>query len=454
MALWGGVFSEPTDDDLRKLNDSFGFDRRMYVQDIAGSVAYARAMGRAGVLTDVEVAQIVSGLGKVKAEFDAGAFVVGAGDEDIHTAVERRLVELVGEPGLKLHTGRSRNDQVATDFRLWVKAAAGQAQIWVKALQTALVERAEQHAADLMPGFTHLQPAQPVTVGHWLMSYFWQFQRDLDRLAETIRRADVLPLGSGALAGTPFDLDRAALAADLGFARHSENSLDAVADRDFAVDFLYALAMTGVHLSRLGEELVLFSNPAFGFVTLADRYSTGSSLMPQKRNADPMELARGQAGRQIGHLAGLLTTLKGLPTGYNKDLQEDKEAVFDSFDTLGRLMPVAAAVVRTMTLHTDRLRAALVPEMLATDLADYLVKKGMPFREAHHVAGRAVRLARELGIPFDTLTLDHLQEMSGLFDEDVRDVFSYETSVAARQADGGTAPEAVRRQIEQAKALL
>lgn len=454
MALWGGVFSEPTDDDLRKLNDSFGFDRRMYVQDIAGSVAYARAMGRAGVLTDVEVAQIVSGLGKVKAEFDAGAFVVGAGDEDIHTAVERRLVELVGEPGLKLHTGRSRNDQVATDFRLWVKAAAGQAQIWVKALQTALVERAEQHAADLMPGFTHLQPAQPVTVGHWLMSYFWQFQRDLDRLAETIRRADVLPLGSGALAGTPFDLDRAALAADLGFARHSENSLDAVADRDFAVDFLYALAMTGVHLSRLGEELVLFSNPAFGFVTLADRYSTGSSLMPQKRNADPMELARGQAGRQIGHLAGLLTTLKGLPTGYNKDLQEDKEAVFDSFDTLGRLMPVAAAVVRTMTLHTDRLRAALVPEMLATDLADYLVKKGMPFREAHHVAGRAVRLARELGIPFDALTLDHLQEMSGLFDEDVRDVFSYETSVAARQADGGTAPEAVRRQIDQAKALL
>lgn len=454
MALWGGVFSEPTDDDLRKLNDSFGFDRRMYVQDIAGSVAYARAMGRAGVLTDVEVAQIVSGLGKVKAEFDAGAFVVGAGDEDIHTAVERRLVELVGEPGLKLHTGRSRNDQVATDFRLWVKAAAGQARVWVKALQTALVERAEQHAADLMPGFTHLQPAQPVTVGHWLMSYFWQFQRDLDRLAETVRRADVLPLGSGALAGTPFDLDRAALAADLGFARHSENSLDAVADRDFAVDFLYALAMTGVHLSRLGEELVLFSNPAFGFVTLADRYSTGSSLMPQKRNADPMELARGQAGRQIGHLAGLLTTLKGLPTGYNKDLQEDKEAVFDSFDTLGRLMPVAAAVVRTMTLHTDRLRAALVPEMLATDLADYLVKKGMPFREAHHVAGRAVRLARELGIPFDALTLDHLQEMSGLFDEDVRDVFSYETSVAARQADGGTAPEAVRRQIEQAKALL
>lgn len=454
MALWGGVFSEPTDDDLRKLNDSFGFDRRMYVQDIAGSVAYARAMGRAGVLTDAEVAQIVTGLGKVKAEFDAGVFVVGVGDEDIHTAVERRLVELVGEPGLKLHTGRSRNDQVATDFRLWVKAAAGQAQIWIKALQTALVERSEQHAADLMPGFTHLQPAQPVTVGHWLMSYFWQFQRDLDRLAETIRRADVLPLGSGALAGTPFDLDRAALAANLGFARHSENSLDAVADRDFAVDFLYALAMTGVHLSRLGEELVLFSNPAFGFVTLADRYSTGSSLMPQKRNADPMELARGQAGRQIGHLAGLLATLKGLPTGYNKDLQEDKEAVFDSFDTLGRLMPVAAAVVRTMTLHTDRMRAALVPEMLATDLADYLVKKGMPFREAHHVAGRAVRLARELGIPFDALTLDHLQEMSGLFADDVRDVFSYEASAAARRADGGTAPEAVRRQIEQAKALL
>jgi len=454
MTLWGGVFSEPTDDDLRKLNDSFWFDRRMYAQDIAGSVAYARAMARADVLTESESAQIVDGLAKVKAEFDAGTFTVGANDEDVHTAVERRLVELIGEPGLKLHTGRSRNDQVATDLRLWVKDAVIVTQTWVKGLQAALVERAEQHTADLMPGFTHMQPAQPVTVGHWLMSYFWQFQLDIDRLEDTRRHADVLPLGSGALAGTPFNLNRAQLAADLGFARHSENSLDAVADRDFAADFLYTLAMTGVHLSRLGEEIVLFSNPAFGFVTLADRYSTGSSLMPQKRNADPMELARGQAGRQIGHLTGLLATLKGLPTGYNKDLQEDKEAVFGSFDTLGRLMPVAAAVIRTMTLHTDKMKAALVPEMLATDLADYLVKKGMPFRQAHHVAGRAVRLSRDLGIPFDQLTLDHLQEMSGLFEADVSAVFSYETSVAARQADGGTAPDAVRRQIQQAKALL
>jgi len=454
MTLWGGVFSEPTDDDLRKLNDSFWFDRRMYAQDIAGSVAYARAMARADVLTESESAQIVDGLAKVKAEFDAGTFTVGANDEDVHTAVERRLVELIGEPGLKLHTGRSRNDQVATDLRLWVKDAVIVTQTWVKGLQAALVERAEQHTADLMPGFTHMQPAQPVTVGHWLMSYFWQFQRDIDRLEDTRRHADVLPLGSGALAGTPFNLNRAQLAADLGFARHSENSLDAVADRDFAADFLYTLAMTGVHLSRLGEEIVLFSNPAFGFVTLADRYSTGSSLMPQKRNADPMELARGQAGRQIGHLTGLLATLKGLPTGYNKDLQEDKEAVFGSFDTLGRLMPVAAAVIRTMTLHTDKMKAALVPEMLATDLADYLVKKGMPFRQAHHIAGRAVRLSRDLGIPFDQLTLDHLQEMSGLFEADVSAVFSYETSVAARQADGGTAPDAVRRQIQQAKALL
>ncbi len=454
MALWGGVFSEPTDDDLRRLNDSFRFDRRMYAQDIAGSVAYAQALARAGVLTEQEAAAIVAGLGKVKAEFDAGLFVIGPEDEDIHTAVERRLVELIGEAGLKLHTGRSRNDQVATDFRLWVKDAVSQASAMVRALQVALVERAEQYTGDLMPGFTHLQPAQPVTVGHWLMSYFWQFARDLDRLSDVRRRADEMPLGSGALAGTPFAVDRAALAEALGFTRHSHNSLDAVADRDFAVDFLYALAMIGVHLSRLGEELVLFSNPAFGFVTLADRYSTGSSLMPQKRNADPMELARGQVGRQIGHLAGLLTTLKGLPTGYNKDLQEDKEAVFDSFDTLARLMPVVTAVIRTMTLHIDRMRAALVPEMLATDLADYLVKKGMPFRQAHHVAGRAVRLAREQGIAFDALTLDHLQEMSELFEADVRDVFSYEASVAARRADGGTAPEAVRRQIAQAKALL
>lgn len=453
MTLWGGAFSEPTDDDLRSLNDSIGFDQRMYREDIQGSIAYARALASAGVITNNEAEMLASGLEQVRDEFDNGTFAFKAGDEDIHTAVERRLTEIVGAVGGKLHTGRSRNDQVATDFRLWTRSALTTMQQQVGQLVAALVATSENHLNTVMPGYTHLQPAQPVTAAHWLMSYVWMFLRDVQRLREIDAR-QTSPLGAGALAGTPFAVDRQALAAELGFAEASQNSLDAVSDRDFAAETLFAFALIGVHLSRLAEDLILFSNPAVGFVTLNDRYSTGSSLMPQKRNPDAMELARGKTGRLIGNLTGLLAALKGLPTAYNKDVQEDKEPLFDSFDTLMKLLPVITAVLRTLKLNPDRMRAALDPAMLATDLADYLVHKGMPFREAHHVSGRAVRLAAEQGKPFTELTVDDLKPLSDLFEADVLSVFDFDASVARRSARGGTAPQAVKTQIEEAKRQL
>ena len=455
MTLWGGRFSEPSDDELRALNDSWPFDKRMYKEDIRGSIAYARALVGAGILTSDEADTVVHGLEAVLAEFEAGTFEY-RGDEDIHTAVERRLTELVGDVGGKLHTGRSRNDQVATDLRLWVQREVGLVALRVLALQEAVVEKASSHVDDVMPGYTHLQPAQPITAAHWLMSYFWMFQRDRTRIDVGIVHAEESPLGAGALAGTPLNMDRAALAfsAGMGFESYTKNSLDAVSDRDFVADTLYGLAMLGVHLSKLSEDLIIYSNPLFGFVTLDDRYSTGSSIMPQKRNPDPMELARGKAGRLIGNLTGFLATLKGLPSSYDKDLQEDKEALFDSVDTMTRILPVITAVIRTLKLNPDKMRAALDEDMLATDLADYLVHKGMPFRQAHHVSGRAVRLAGERGIGLSKLTLEDLRGLSELFEADAADVFNFDASVARRKAIGGTAPEAVRQQIETARSLL
>jgi argininosuccinate lyase len=454
MGLWGGRFSEQADQALRNLNDSIAFDRRMYAEDIAGSIAYAGALAAAGVITEAEAEAIIKGLNQVRAEFDAGIFLLAPGDEDIHTAVERRLVELVGDVGGKLHTGRSRNDQVATDFRLWVMSANNRIDGLLLGVQNALIRQAEQNIETLMPGYTHLQPAQPITAAHWLMSFFWMLARDRERLVDAVRRTAVMSLGSGALAGTPFPIDRVKLAEELGFNSHSQNSLDAVSDRDFVIETLFVLALTGAHLSRLAEDLIIYSNPAFGFIVLDDRYSTGSSLMPQKRNADPMELTRGKAGRLIGHLVGLLTTLKGLPSGYNKDLQEDKEALFDAVDTLSNLLPVITAVVATLRVDREKMEAALDDELLATDLADYLVHRGMPFRQAHHVVGQVVRVAVERGVSLNHLPLTRLQEISTLFDADVADVFDFAESVRRRRAPGGTAPEAVREQIEQAKAIL
>ncbi len=454
MSLWGGAFLQPSDDDLKALNDSLRFDKRMYRQDIDGSIAYAQAIRDAGILDAKEAITLIQGLKQVLQEIESGSFFFVAGDEDIHTAVERRLTEIVGAVGGKLHTGRSRNDQVATDFRLWVMKTIETLNDLLKTTQEALIEQAEQHTETLMAGYTHLQPAQPITVAHWLMSYFWMLQRDRERLRDARKRTSFSPLGSGALAGTPLAIDRVKLANNLGFTHVSMNSLDAVSDRDFVAETLFTLAMTGVHLSRFAEDVIIFSNPNFGYIRLNDRYSTGSSLMPQKRNADPMELARGKAGRLIGNLTGLLATLKGLPTSYNKDLQEDKEALFDSVDTLSALLPVLIAVIKTLTFNTERLTASLTQDMLATDLADYLVNKGLPFREAHHIVGRVVRYASDNGLEMSQLPLEFLSDQSALFTEDVRQVFDFKQSVAKRATLGGTAPSAVNQQIETAKETL
>jgi argininosuccinate lyase len=451
MTLWGGRFTAETDELMRRFGDSIGFDRRMYRADIQGSIAYAGALARAGLVTDEERDQLVVGLEQVRAEFDAGAFQVEPGDEDIHTAVERRLTELVGPVAGKLHTGRSRNDQVTTDLRLYLLDEIASLRQALVELQEAIVEKAKVHLDVRMPGYTHLQQAQPLLFSHWLMSFFWKFQRDQERLAGLARRTSICPLGSGALAGNPFKIDRQALAAELGFSGVSENSVDAVSDRDYVVELLAWAALVQIHLSFLAEDLIIWASHEFGFVQVAEAYSTGSSLMPQKKNLDALELMRGKSGRIVGHLVGLLTTLKGLPSAYDKDLQEDKEAVFDVIDTLRMELPIAAGVIRTLTVNGDRMAAALDDGMLATDLADYLVHKGVPFRQSHQLVGRAVRRAEELGVPLKGLSLADYQVIHPAFAEDVYEVFDFRRSVEARDAQGGTAPAAVRVQIEQAK---
>jgi argininosuccinate lyase len=454
MALWGGRFAEEPEDALRALNDSLRFDMRMARQDVMGSTAYAKALARAKVITEEEAGKIRAGLNFVLVELEEGNFNFLDSDEDIHTAVERRLTEIIGALGGKLHTGRSRNDQVATDFRLWTMTAHEDLDNLFYAIQIALITQAEQHLETLLPGYTHMQPAQPITAAHWLMSFFWMLARDRERLHQTFARTAISPLGAGALAGTPFNIDRQALATDLHFEGISQNSLDAVSDRDFVAETLFVIALTATHLSRLAEDVIIYSNPLFSFITLSDRYSTGSSLMPQKRNADPMELTRGKVGRLIGHLAGFLTTLKGLPSTYNKDLQEDKESLFDAVDTMKLVLPVVTAIIQTLQINPDKMRAALGEELLATDLADYLVRKGLPFREAHHIVGQVVQLAASQKRSFSEIPLVELQKLSPKFEEDVVEAFNFDSSVAQRKAVGGTAPEAVREQIETAKKLI
>ena len=454
MMLWGGRFTAATNDLVRRFGDSIGFDQRMYGADIRGSIAYAGALARAGLITAEERDQLVAGLEQVRAEFDAGDFQIQPGDEDIHTAVERRLAELVGPVAGKLHTGRSRNDQVTTDLRLYLLDEMASLRDSLIELQETIVEQAEAHLDVIMPGYTHLQPAQPLLFSHWLLSFFWKFQRDRERLADVARRTQVCPLGSGALAGNPFNIDRRALATDLGFAGVSENSIDGVSDRDYVVEFLAWAALVQVHLSCLAEDLIIWASREFGFVQVAEAYSTGSSLMPQKKNPDSLELMRGKSGRVVGHLTGLLTTLKGLPSSYNKDLQEDKEALFDVIDTLKIELPIAMGVIRTLVVNGARMAAALDDGLLATDLADYLVRKGLPFRRSHHLVGQAVRRAEELGVPLKGLDLAEYQAIHPAFAGDVCAVFDFWRSVEARDTEGGTAPNAVRVQIEWARELL
>jgi argininosuccinate lyase len=451
MTLWGGRFSGKLDPQAWALNASLGFDRRLAPQDVRASVAWAQALEKAGVLAHDECAQICAGLEAIRGEFERQEFAFRESDEDIHTAVERRLGELIGPSAGKLHTGRSRNDQVATDLRLWLLEAIPNLEGALSGLQAVLVGRAEADLDIPLPGYTHLQRAQPILLGHWWLSHFWPLQRDRERLQQVCARTASLPLGSGALAGTAFPVERSGLAASLGFSQASPNSLDAVSDRDFAAEFLFCAALAGTHLSRMAEAVVLFSSAEFGFFELSDAFSTGSSLMPQKKNPDVFELARGKAGSLLGYLAGLMTTLKGLPSAYDKDLQEDKVPVFQAYDTLMAILPVLAGALRTLGLHPERMRAAIDPGMLATDLADTLVRKGMPFRQAHSLAGQAVQLAGKLGKPLDTLSLQEFQSLTPLFDSDVYVVFDPLKSVARRNAIGGTAPEAVKMQLQNAK---
>ncbi|GAB4402089.1 MAG: argininosuccinate lyase [Anaerolineales bacterium] len=451
MNLWGGRFSQKLDDFAWALNSSLPIDQRMAIQDVEGSIAWAAAIHNAGILSDEEHASISLGLDTVRKEFASGEFIFLPSDEDIHTAVERRLSELIGTTAGKLHTGRSRNDQVATDFRLWMLNEIPDLLSAFRLLQSVLVEQAELAGETIMPGYTHLQRAQPILLAHWWLSHYWALKRDVERLQDLTKRVSVLPLGSGALAGAPFALDRDALAKSLGFAEVSQNSLDAVSDRDFAAEYLFVCSMAAVHLSKLAEQVVLYTTAEFGFFELSDAFSTGSSLMPQKKNPDVFELARGKAGTMIGLLTGLMSTLKGLPSTYDKDLQEDKAPVFQATDTLLLILPVMAAALRTITVKPERMRSAIDSTMMATDLADYLVAKGVPFREAHSLAGKVVRAADEKNARMEQLPLEAYQAISPVFEADVYQVFDPLGSINKRNTVGGTSLQSVKNQIKKIK---
>ncbi len=435
------------------LNLSLHVDQRLWREDIRGSKAWARALGGAEVLTGAEVEAILSGLDAVEARIAEHGFG-DAQEEDIHSVVERMLGEEAGDVAGKLHTGRSRNDQCSTGVRAYGMSAAERIEVHLRGLCRALHDLAAKGVDAVMPGYTHLQQAQPIRAAHWALAHVFPFLRDIERVRRAGHAAAVLPLGSGAIAGCPFPVDREALRVELGFARVSENSIDAVADRDWICDLLYAGAMIGVHLSRLCEDLVLFSSVEFGFVRLPDGYSTGSSLMPQKRNPDVAELARGKSGRLAGNLTTMLTLLKGLPTGYNRDLQEDKEALFDTVDTLALTVPPLAGAVEATTFCPERMREVMNAQLLATDLADYLVRRGVPFRTTHEVVGRLVRKSEESRVSLSELPLDALRAEHDAFEQDVRDVFDWLRSADARDSDGGTSLRAVRDQLDEVAVRL
>lgn len=444
--MWGGRFTDKPDAGFAEFNRSFDFDRRLFEADVRASIAYCQALENARVISAQEGIQIRSALETILAN--------GCGDdervEDIHSYVETRLVELTGDAGRKLHTGRSRNDQVATDFRLWLRDAIDDLGVTLGQTQKALLDFAETNREVVIPGYTHLQRAQPVLLAHWALAYFEMFTRDRDRLNDARRRVNAMPLGSAALAGTSFPIDREALAKLLGFDGVSRNSLDAVSDRDFCVEFLSACSLIMVHLSRLAEDVIVYATTEFGFLALGDAIATGSSLMPQKKNPDSMELVRGKSGRVFGHLLGLLTTMKGLPLAYNKDMQEDKEAVFDAFDTTAACLQVTGTVLRNISVRP----ASLGGYMNATELADYLVRKGMPFREAHETVGRVVIRAIEAEKQIEDLSIDELQKFSSLINTDVYEALSLESTLNSKSQIGGTARAAVNEALENARREL
>ncbi len=447
-SAWSGRFDEPVADFVLRYTASVGFDRRLALADIEGSLAHAAMLARQGIISKDDLAAIERGLAQIRGEIERGEFEWRLDLEDVHLNVEKRLTELVGDAGKRLHTGRSRNDQVATDLRLWLRGEVDRIVVVLRALQRALVAQAERHAATIMPGFTHLQVAQPVTFGHHFLAYVEMFERDRERLLDARRRINRLPLGAAALAGTTFAIDRAFVAERLGFEAIAANSLDAVSDRDFAIEFTSAAALLMMHISRLAEELVLWMSPRFGFVRLPDRFTTGSSIMPQKKNPDVPELARGKSGRVIGHLMGLLTLMKGQPLAYNKDNQEDKEPLFDTVDTVLDTLRALVEMVPGIEADAEAMRrAAAEGYSTATDLADYLVRKGLPFREAHEVVARAVKAASAREVDLAELPMAQLREFSPLIDDDVQPALTLEGSVSARDHSGGTAPSQVLKQV-------
>ncbi|MCZ7562072.1 MAG: argininosuccinate lyase [Burkholderiaceae bacterium] len=452
---WSARFSEPVSELVKRYTASVSFDLRLALADIEGSLAHAAMLHAVGLLGDADHAAIVRGMATIRGEIERGEFTWSIDLEDVHLNIEKRLTELAGDAGKRLHTARSRNDQVATDIRLWLRAAIDDVRGALAALQRALVGLAETHAGTIMPGFTHLQVAQPVTFGHHLLAYVEMFARDAERLADCRRRVNRLPLGAAALAGTSYPIDRERVARALGFEGLCENSLDAVSDRDFAIEFCAAASLVMVHVSRLSEELILWMSPRVGFIDLADRFCTGSSIMPQKKNPDVPELARGKSGRVFGHLVGLLTLMKGQPLAYNKDNQEDKEPLFDTADTLLETLRIFTDMVAGIQVRPERMRRAAAEGFsTATDLADYLVRKGLPFRDAHEAVARAVRSAAERGVDLSEMPLDALREFSPLIDADVAAVLTLEGSVAARDHVGGTAPRQVRAAIARHRARL
>ena len=453
--LWGGRFEGKIDPGFAEFNNSFRFDRRLFEVDVFASIAYCQALENTGVLKPEEGGQIRDALNSILKSGADENYFNDSSAEDVHSFVEARLIELTGDLGRKLHTGRSRNDQVATDFRLWTRGSIDELDADLRDAQIALLDFAEMHRDIVIPGYTHLQRAQPVLLAHWALAYFEMLARDRERLRDVRRRVNVLPLGSAALAGTSFPINREELGKSLGFDEVSRNSLDAVSDRDFCVEFLSACSLIMVHLSRLAEDVILYATSEFGFFELGDSIATGSSLMPQKKNPDSMELVRGKAGRVFGDLLALLTTLKGLPLAYNKDMQEDKEAVFDAFDTVSSSLRVTATVFKNLGVNNERtLAASGGGYMNATELADYLVRKGMPFRDAHEVVGKVVRRAIELGRELEGLSLIELQSFSTLFSEDVHVALSLEQTLKSKSQTGGTAPETVTAAVSQARSKL
>lgn len=453
--LWGGRFTREADRGFAEFNRSFSFDQRLFEADVRGSIAHCDALIGAGVLTAAEGDQIKSALAQILESGRANPAYFNSPAEDVHSFVEARLVELLGDPGRRLHTGRSRNDQVATDLRLWLRDEIDRGQDKLRETQTALLDFADAHRDVVIPGYTHLQRAQPILLAHWCLAYFEMLARDRERLADVRKRVNVMPLGSAALAGTSQAIDREAVARALGFESIARNSLDAVSDRDFVIEFINAGSLIMMHLSRLAEDIILYATSEFGFFELSDAVATGSSLMPQKKNPDSMELVRGKSGRVFGHLVSVLTMMKGLPLAYNKDMQEDKEALFDTVDTVSAALNITATVLGNIRVDESQARDAATHGFLnATELADYLVRKGMPFREAHETVGRIVVHAIELRVELKDLSLDELKTFSSLIEPDVFESLSLERTLATKSQIGGTAPQRVRDELESARKRL